>query len=488
MPHIVLGPGIDYVLWWLLAIALLIVSRTLLTEPAPPPAAAAPARHWRKLVFYLCFAAVLGASAWVRLHMPNPNNYCFGDDEAWNCQYSYDLAHWRRFIEFFTYEEHSKELLFHIVMAPFFYFVGNTYRTAVTFLAIIGIATVLAAYNFGKHVFANPWYGIFAMAIIGAAPGFMLEGRIPLRRLMCPLAFLLVLVCIHKVFERSWTRDFISLGMALGFGMLIYHSFRLIPTAAVLTLLALILADRRFVARNAGKMVLCLLAASVVFTPIFLTLQTQWGAYNGRAVGEWHNFLEQGDLSKTIPALFQHFTPLFFDLPFSYYPPVSFPLFFGGLAIALFRLRNKMNLFAVISFVLCSIPYVCSTDNFPPVPIRSTLLLPLFAYFALLWINSIARPVPRLFPLLTAFMLLLSAGDLAVGSRIFLEWRSECLEDEREASEFAVNLYREEGGYVHIVNRRWSPLIKFLAYDVPGYYDLQGPEFYRVGLTYVYPL
>ena len=77
MPRIVFGPGIDYVLWWHLAIVLIAVSRALLTEPGQTSAAAARGSRWRKLVFfYMCFAGVLGAAAWVRLQMPDPNTRC----------------------------------------------------------------------------------------------------------------------------------------------------------------------------------------------------------------------------------------------------------------------------------------------------------------------------------------------------------------------------------------------------------------------------
>ncbi len=485
---VVFSEGVDYWLWWILACILLAAAWILVKKAevkAGQDRTAGPQR--RKNVFSLSLLIIILLISFIlRVYKAEEHPYCFGDDGAWNCAFSCDLLHGRRTFNVFTFEDHSKETLFMYLMMPFLAVFGNNITAVALFLAVIGTMTCAAAYFFGSKEFDKKYYGLAGAAFLAAAPGFLMDGRIPYRRIICPLCLLLLLYYLSRSIRREKWSDFIGSGAIMGFGLLTYHAFRLIPAAAILTLIVSVFLDPKFIRRNKWKFSASLAACIIIYSPMLYYLFHWWGPYMGRASGELKNFFAKGDFLLNLKAFVFHFTP-FFDQKMHglYYPMASFPLFYLGLIGAVFRIRKKMNLFCLISFVLLATTYIGDTWLYPPNPSRSNTILALYVFFALTGfsiLDPLLRKVKKFLP--AALLLFVCTADIVLGAQTFFNRKDNCLIQERESALLARRL-NTEGYQVRILDWRWSPVVKFLAYHVPDLYEFQGPNYYRQGIERV---
>ncbi|MBN2054344.1 glycosyltransferase family 39 protein, partial [bacterium] len=384
-PDQVFRAGVEYWFWWLGAVCLLIVAyfvfnRRSEIDPARPPITGS------RLAWLLLLLVLLAGGAF-RFHDVAQFPYCLGDDGAWNSLYATDLIHARRLLVGFTVEEHSKETFFMYLVALFIHLFGPTIPAVFYCLAGIGLLTILSAYLFGASFFNNRYMGVLAAALMAAAPGALVEGRIPYRRILCPLFMFMVLYFADRAFRRQQTADFLGLGISMGGGMMMYHTFRLIPAAAVLTCLVLLAVIPRFILRNAHRLLLSLISALVMFTPMIYFVIYFWNSYNGRALGEWHNFLAEGKLAVNLRAFAIHFTPFLLSERMRFYPVVSFPLFYLGFFRALGNLGRGFYIFLMFCFCGVASTYVLCAMAYPPSPHRANPLLSLYVLFVLLGLD-----------------------------------------------------------------------------------------------------
>ncbi len=164
-----------------------------------------------------------------------------------------------------------REALFFYLQAISVAIFGNTILALRLVPAFIGSLGVFTTY-----LWANSWFGkrvaLFAAFFMAVLPWSVTLSRDGFRASMVPLFLTLTLWLYTLAWRRRQNLWFILAGVSLGAGLYTYISYRAFPIALLVSAAALYLSKkwRQEFKRRSSKIILSVLAALIVFTPMLI--------------------------------------------------------------------------------------------------------------------------------------------------------------------------------------------------------------------------
>ena len=158
-----------------------------------------------------------------------------------------------------------------LIAAAFQLFEPNTFAVRLV-SALMGIATVVAAYFFGKELH-SPTLGLFLAFFMAVARWSITFSRLGMYNMATPLFELVVLVFLLRGLRRGSVLDFSLAGVGVGLGLCFYSAFQLFLPVLAVGGLWLALAGGRWRARGQWARlltgaVIALVAAALVIAPV----------------------------------------------------------------------------------------------------------------------------------------------------------------------------------------------------------------------------
>jgi hypothetical protein len=136
-------------------------------------------------------------------------------------------------------------------------------------MALAFLISLIYVYKLGKEV-GNRWTGLFAVLLLGMAAWTNIIARVGMRLVLTPVFVAPTLFYLLRGIRTQRRNDFILSGIFLGWGLMGYSAFRIVPFVAALGVL-IYLAHRRRHASNAhlfGDFSLLVLFAVVAALPL----------------------------------------------------------------------------------------------------------------------------------------------------------------------------------------------------------------------------
>ncbi len=103
-------------------------------------------------------------------------------------------------------------------------------------MALAFLISLVYVYKLGKEV-GNRWTGLFAMLLLGVAAWTNILARVGMRLVLTPVFVAPTLFYLLRGFRTQHRNDFILAGIFLGFGLMGYSAFRIVPLVVILGLL-----------------------------------------------------------------------------------------------------------------------------------------------------------------------------------------------------------------------------------------------------------
>jgi 4-amino-4-deoxy-L-arabinose transferase-like glycosyltransferase len=332
---------------------------------------------------------------------------------------------------------------------------------------------VIVIHLFTRRLY-GPWTGLLAAFFLAVSKWHLVFSRSSLRTILTPLLLIAVIHCLWLGLAEGKRRHFIWAGIWLGLGAYSYLAFRLAPVLILLFILILLWRDRPLFIKNWKNLVLMIIVAGIVFSPLAVDYIKNPFHFGGRTgqISLFQDGLGPGIIEVTkntgrvlamfnIPGLGDH------------EPKHNFPgdpamglieslLFLAGLIIILRTWRDRRSQLLLLWLPLFMLPSILSFGA--PNTLRTTALLPalaiITAYGLTSGINFIKnKDLPerktRMF-LVISLTLLLTTTALINFNRVFIKWGTSPEVWEKFNSTFSVI-----AGYV-----KENPKTEYLLPDV----------------------
>jgi 4-amino-4-deoxy-L-arabinose transferase-like glycosyltransferase len=266
-----------------------------------------------------------------------------------------------------------REALFFYLQAIFVLSFGYTQLALRIAPAIIGVASVFAAYLFTKQIWGR-LAGLLSSFLVATSVWHMTITRDGFRASMTPLMTTMSLYFYVRGFKSNKRSDFIWAGVWLGLGMYTYLAFRLFPLVLVVMIAWAAIFRRDLIARWWKQVLLSWVAALIVFIPMGIYAVEHPDVFFARAGGV-SIFAPGNSHGHPINALASNVEKVV--LQFNYkgdsnfrqnlgdqaqLGPVEGVLFVVGLVFFFWRIRRPEYLLVLAAFGVMVLPELFSTE------------------------------------------------------------------------------------------------------------------------------
>lgn len=240
---------------------------------------------------------------------------------------------------------------------------------------LAGLVALFYMYRLGKQV-ANPWVGLLALLLAGAAYWPNIVSRVALRYALYPLFTAPLLFYLIRGIRTSSRNDMIKAGIVLGLGLHGYSTYRIVPFLVVVAFILYILHGQSKAKRiqAMGGLVILALVSLVIFLPLLSFTLEKPDAFASRALSR---LIPEGPTEKPLLQIFAENTwrasiMFFWDngeiwvhsIPHRpAMDPVTAVMYFLGVVLLLVRYVRKhswLDLFLLISIPILLLPSILS--------------------------------------------------------------------------------------------------------------------------------
>jgi 4-amino-4-deoxy-L-arabinose transferase-like glycosyltransferase len=370
------------------------------------------------------FALLVVCTVFFRTYRLDSIPWGINTDVGWNGTFALRFLHGEPYTPY-TEEAWGKETLFFYMIAGVFKVFGVDGTTLRVPALIAGTLTVLVFYGLSRDLFDRRLATIAAF-VYSAMAWHVTLSRTGYRAILAPLAMVLVLWLFYRAIDARSARRrlayFAGTGLAIGFGLNTYFSFRVVPPLLVILAVHAGWKQSGYLRRNAAGFALLLACSIVVVLPLALYAMAHpdvffartgylWIGNRMREAGSWDPFWE--NLRNNL-LMFHYKAKVgnFFD---NEWPILSRPLgvfFLAGLGVFLGRCRERGPLLALLVAVFGHVPAMLSM----PDATRSLLVTAAVAWCAAAGVEAVLRLLPRG---TTLAAVLLTVGIMAAEYRFY---------------------------------------------------------------------
>jgi len=186
-----------------------------------------------------------------------------------------------KFPVFFTTEGHPREPLFMYLIAFLYPVFGISIWTIRAAAGLTGVATIILIHLFTRRLY-GPWTGLLAAFFLALSKWHLVFSRSSLRTILTPLILLVVLYFLWLGLAKGHKKHFIWAGAWLGLGAYSYLAFRLVPVLLLLLVLILYWSDRSLFKKRWKLIILMIVVAGIVFSPLAFDYISNPFHYSGR--------------------------------------------------------------------------------------------------------------------------------------------------------------------------------------------------------------
>ena len=249
--------------FYLVSVAAFMVSMYLAESRAQPVPAAGPGLSWREGAVLL---AIVGLAIFMRFY--HFSSWPFGTwyDEADNALQVLNMFQDPAYRPIFVPSTNLPAHFLYLIFFSFKLFGPSTLSIRAT-TATLGVATVVAAYFFGREFFRNRMSLVLAF-LVAVSRWDVNFSRIGLHGVSTPLFEFLTMFFVLRGLRTRSRVDFAWAGLCMGLGLSFYTSFRLFPIVVGIFLLHRMLTEKGFWHRHSLNLVVLALAAVIVFAPV----------------------------------------------------------------------------------------------------------------------------------------------------------------------------------------------------------------------------
>jgi 4-amino-4-deoxy-L-arabinose transferase-like glycosyltransferase len=356
--------------------------------------------------------------------------------------------------------------------------------------ALLGTAAVAAGYLVGRELFGRRW-GLALAFLLAVSRWSINFSRIGMYNIATPLFELVALGFLLRGLRRRRYADFALSGIGLGLGTVFYVGFLAFPLVLVAFLLHAALAERGWLRRSWGGLLILACATVLTVAPVAQYAQRQgeefWQRAGKTSVFRGKTF-EQA-LSAIRTSLVKYV--LMFNYRGDRYgrhnlsnepmlDPLSGALMVLGAALCLSRWRRPRSLLLPIWLLVMLLPGVLSLEWEAPQALRTIGVLPAACLLALVPLHGLGEEWHRVFGRRTAlpFFALVAVPLAIIGASnlytyFFLQARSyESWRDFSTAETITARLMAQldDGVDLYVISYYADhPVVRFLAPEVTGY-------------------
>ncbi len=380
-----------------------------------------PTTHLRHA---LPFLAVIALAVFARLWQIDQFPFGTWYDEADNGNYAVQILNDPNYRPVYVESTNLPAHFLYLIALSFKLFGVGTISIRLVTVAF-GIVTVIFAYLLFRRWFGERM-GLVAAAMFAVLRYDLTFSRIALHGVTTPAFEVIVLYFLDRALERKQLSDFAAMGLALGFGLAFYASFRLFPIVLGIFIVGLVIAalvrgvrSLSFIPSGRGRFSLLQwvphLAIFVLGTLIAIAPVAQFAWQNRDVFFARTNTVsiferrDERDLSKALISNTLKHLEMFnvlgdrngrHNLPNE---PMLDPII-GALAVlgcgyALWRWRDPANALMLLTFLIMNLGGILSVDFEAPQSLRSVGVMPSLVYFATVPLVAIGLEIARVFRL-----------------------------------------------------------------------------------------
>ena len=375
-------------------------------------------------------------------------------DEAAAVILASEIANGRTLPIFITaYTGH--EVLFYYLAVPLMRLLGSTVFALRLTSALVGLATVLAAYLLAREFFDDEpaieshWLGLFAAALAATSFWHISVSRYGYRAITLPLMQPLMLFSLWRGLRRNRWRWIVAAGILCGLVAYTYLSSRIVPVALAILFSLILIAEWKQWRLRLAQLAALTLAALIVFAPLgifFITHPETFGARMTQVSIFSDGNTSQSILIRNTLRALQVFTlrgdPSWrFNLPNlpMFEGPLALAFYIGLIVIAIQLVRGRGFLgrvryaLIVIWLLVMLLPTVLADPVDVPHSLRAIGVLPLAFFVPALglttilgWAHRLIRNVRTTTILATMVLALtLGLGAFDTFQNYFVRWGPE---------------------------------------------------------------
>lgn len=417
--------------WWLyLSSLLFLIMGTVLLTPAPTLETVLK-RFFPNRTILIGLAIVFGLALFMRFFnfTQQPFGIWFDEAEA-------GIAA-RRMLADSTYRPIFYPLInvtghFLSLYALALNWLGDNIYAMRTVSVLFGLASVLAAYLFGRELH-GPRFGLALAFFVAVARWHVNFSRVAMTGIDTTFFVFLTLFFLTRWFKQGRLRDVVWAGLAMGFGLTFYTAFRLFVVALLLSGLVLAvrwarpllkgLQDKGWQSYLMAGLLFILTAWMVVMPVVKFALDHPdafWYRTNQISI---FTKRDQPDLGRALWESTQEHLLMFnvagdrngrHNLPGEpMLDPIMGILFILGFGLALARPSHPANTFFILLFPIALVGGIFSVDFEAPQSLRSIAVIPALIYFVTLAVAALGReaenalqPLPKIWVLGPAAVML----------------------------------------------------------------------------------
>jgi 4-amino-4-deoxy-L-arabinose transferase-like glycosyltransferase/streptogramin lyase len=267
--------------------------------------------------------------------------------------------------------------------------------------ALMGIATVVAAYGVGREIYGRG-VGLAAAGLIATAHWSVTFSRMGMYNSATPLAELVTLWCLARGLRRNSPLDYGLAGLALGLGLCFYAAFQLFVVVLGLLVGWLLWRERGQWQRIVPGLGVLVVVAGLVIAPVVKLAVVKPEMYFARVQNT--SLLRDRDVGNTVPALMENAAKhlaMFngagdpngrHNLPGApLLDTISGGLLILGVALALRRVRRPEMALLPVWGVVGLLGGILSLGFEAPQSLRSIAALPAVYFIVALPVGELAR-------------------------------------------------------------------------------------------------
>ncbi len=314
----------------------------------------------------------------------------------------------------------AEEALFHYLFAAVQDFIAPHLFVLRWLAAACGLIGIAALYTLGRMMF-NRRVGLLAACIATVAFWSLLYSRLGLRIVALTPFVLLAMIFLWRGFTRSRRRDFIVSGVLFGLSAYTYSATRMLPLVLVGFALLLAIFNRPFLKKHGVNFALLIVIAALIVLPMAYHVATVPAAE--RRLGEVEGPLDALQRGEVQPLIRSAITTagMFIaggDPEWLYNIPnrpvfdvLTGAIFFGAIALSLWRLQQPPYAFLLVWLVAGLLPAVLT---WPAASNSHSFLAQSPAFLlAALGLDAVAGRWPKYGGVIIAFTLVVfTAGSL----------------------------------------------------------------------------
>lgn len=329
-----------------------------------------------------CLIIVFTAS-FLRLHDINRLPDGLSSDESIKVMDAFHIAHNGVYPLYENFG--SSEPMVRFYLSPLVALTGSYVVVDRIFMGFIGILTVATAFWATRCCLptvrpeARLVAGLVAMTALTIALGHITLSRSLYRGTLLPLFMLLTLGFLMRGLHTSKWRDFVCSGLFLACGMFSYTSAYVTPLAFAALVLCLVFFRWHQWRLWLPRLLLTVIAALMLFSPVLLRLTQVPQSVLGRAQAVGGNEIQfQSTVSIMLHQLLEEGdqNPQYNTARAAVIPQAVQGVFFAGLLILLLTPRNPASWYLLTLFILTMVPAVASAE-----PIHGLRIVGLFGVF-----------------------------------------------------------------------------------------------------------